>query len=96
MFYYSDLKLSDAISYVEKFCPVEIYYNGNLVWTDRCDASEWMPMEAAIKQFESKMQTRNRQIFIIRIGIEVIDFHHSIIRLKGFRRKAKRIEEPNK
>ena len=86
MFYYSDLKLSDAISYVEKFCPVEIYYNGNLVWTDKCDASEWTPMETAVKQFEAKMENRDKRIFILRVGIEIVDFHHSIIRLKGKRK----------
>jgi hypothetical protein len=86
MFYYSDLKLSDAISYVEKFCPVEIYYNGNLVWTDRCDTSEWIPMETAVKQFEEKIESRQKRIFILRIGIEIVDFHHSIIRLKGKRK----------
>ena len=85
MFYYSDLNLSDAVSYVEKFCPVEIYYNGNLVWTDRCDASEWVPMELAVKQFEEKLETKHRRIIIGRISIEVADFHHSIIRLKGKR-----------
>lgn len=86
MFYYSDLNLSDAISYVEKFCPVEIYYNGNLVWTDRCDASEWVPMETAVKQFEEKMESRSKRIFILRVSIEIVDFHHSIIRLKGKRK----------
>jgi hypothetical protein len=86
MFYYSDLNLSDAISYVEKFCPVEIYYNGNLVWTDRCDASEWVPMEEAVKQFEEKLESRHKRIFILRVGIEIVDFHHSIIRLKGKRK----------
>jgi hypothetical protein len=85
MFYYSDLNLSDAVLYVEKFCPVEIYYNGNLVWTDRCDASEWVPMEEAVKKFEEKLETKCRQIIIGRISIEVVDFHHSIIRLKGKR-----------
>ena len=86
MFYYSDLKLSDAVSYVEKFCPVEIYYNGNLVWTDRCDASEWVSMEEAVKKFEEKMESRHKRIFILRVGIEIVDFHHSIIRLKGKRK----------
>lgn len=86
MFYYSDLNLSDAVSYIEKFCPVEIYYNGNLVWTDRCDASEWVPMEMAVKQFEEKMESRHKRIFILRVGIEIVDFHHSIIRLKGKRK----------
>lgn len=86
MFYYSDLNLSDAVSYVEKFCPVEIYYNGNLVWTDRCDASEWVPMEEAVKKFETKMESRHKRIFILRVGIEIVDFYHSIIRLKGKRK----------
>lgn len=86
MFYYSDLNLSDAVSYVEKFCPVEIYYNGNLVWTDRCDASEWIPMETAVKKFEEKLSTKQRRIFILRVGIEIVDFHHSIIRFKGKRK----------
>lgn len=86
MFYYSDLNLSDAVSYVEKFCPVEIYYNGNLVWTDRCDASEWVPMEEAVKQFAQKIESRHKRIFILRVGIEIVEFHHSIIRLKGKRK----------
>jgi hypothetical protein len=86
MFYCSDLNLSDTISYLEKFCPVEIYYNGNLVWTDRCDVSEWVPMEEAVKKFEEKMESRNKRIFILRVGIEIVDFHHSIIRLKGKRK----------
>ena len=88
MFYYSDLKLSEAVSYAEKFLPVEIYYNGNLVWTDKCEASEWIPMETAMKQFEKKMESRQKRIFILRVGIEIVDFHHSIIRLKG-KRKVK-------
>lgn len=87
MFYYSDLNLSDTISYLEKFCPVEIYYNGNLVWTDRYDASEWVPMETAVKQFEEKMRTKQRRIFVLRVGIEIVDFHHSIIRIKGKRKE---------
>lgn len=86
MFYYSDLNLSDAVSYVEKFCPVEIYYNGHLVWTDRCDTSEWISMEMAVKQFEEKMESRHKRIFILRVGIEIVDFHHSIIRFKGKRK----------
>ena len=85
MRYNSHLGLSDVISYTEKFCPVEIYYNGNLVWTDNCDASEWVPMEVAIQQFEQKMESNCRHIIIGQIKIEVVDFHHSIIRLKGKR-----------
>ena len=86
MFYKTNLSLSDAISYAEKFCPVEIYYNGSLVWTDNCDVSEWVPMETAVKQFEERLSTRQRRIFILRVNIEIVDFHHSIIRLKGKRR----------
>jgi hypothetical protein len=42
-------------------------------------------MELAVKQFEEKLETKCRRIIIGRISIEVVDFHHSIIRLKGKR-----------
>ena len=89
MYYNSRLSFSDAISYVDQFCPVEIYYNGNLVWSDRCEASEWIPLELAVRQFVEKLESKNRKIIIGRISIEVVEVHHSIIRLKGVRLKER-------
>jgi hypothetical protein len=85
MYYNSRLSLSDAIVYADQFCPVEIYYNGTLVWSDRLDESEWIPMELAVKQFESRLANDYKRIIIGRVSIEVVEFHHSIIRLKGKR-----------
>jgi hypothetical protein len=89
MYIPSRLSLSDAISYTDQFCPVEIYYNGTLVWSDHCDASEWIPMNLAVKQFESRLENDYKRIIIGRISIEVVEFHHSIIRLKGKRIRRK-------
>lgn len=80
---YTEISLMDAISMVDNFCPIKIYYNGRVLWDDNVDIGEdWMSLETALENFKIKHPNWG-QILIHSIKIDIDHFHHGIIRLKG-------------
>lgn len=79
---YTEISLMDAISMVDNFCPIKIYYNGKLVWDGDASMGAYISFETAIGNFKIKNPNWGN-ILIHSIKIDIVDFHHSIIRLKG-------------
>lgn len=83
----TEISLIDAISMVDNFCPIKIYYNNELVWDDDMAIGfGWVSLETALWSFKNK-HPEWVNIVIHTIKIDIVDFHHSIIRLKGKKRK---------
>lgn len=79
---YTEIGLIDALSMVDNFCPIKIYYNGKLLWDDDAAMGVWMSLETALENFKIKNPNWGH-ILIHSIKIDIVDFHHSIIRFKG-------------
>jgi hypothetical protein len=83
----SELTLIKAISMVDNFLPVKILYNGEVLYNDydseveideELYGEEYPPM----KIIPFRIRGRENNI-ITSIDIEIVDHHHSIIRLQG-------------
>lgn len=83
----SELTLIKAISMVDIFLPVKILYNDEVLYNDydseveideELYGEEYPPMKIVpfrIRGYENKIVTS--------IEIEIVDHHHSIVRIKG-------------
>ena len=83
----SELTLIKAISLIDIFLPVKILYNDEVLYNDydseveideELYGEEYSPMKIIpfrIRGYESKIVTS--------IEIEIVDHHHSIVRIKG-------------
>ena len=78
----TEISLMDALSMVENFCPIKIYYNGKLLWDGDAAIGACISFETALENFKIKYPNWGH-ILIHSIKIDIVDFHHSIIRLKG-------------
>ncbi|MEE1303251.1 MAG: hypothetical protein UHD64_10750 [Bacteroidales bacterium] len=78
----TEISLMDAISMIDNFCPIKIYYNGKVLWDDDGSMGVYMPLEAALENYKIKHPNWS-QILIHSIKIDIDHFHHGIIRLKG-------------
>lgn len=65
------------------FGAIKVYYNNKLIWDDGLSWNEgWIPLKEAIEQFKQKYPMWEH-IRVNSIKINVVDWHHSIVRLKG-------------
>lgn len=89
----SEISLYDAIKYVNSFCPVKIIFNDMVLYNDYDSEveiedglyGEIMPSLAVvperIRDFEKSVVTY--------VEVEIVDFHHSIVRMQGERKYNK-------
>lgn len=83
----SEITLREAINMTEIFCPIKIIYNDIELYNDY-DSDKviedeiygetlplWLAIPPRIKEFKDSIVTD--------IHIEIVDFHHSIITIKG-------------
>lgn len=84
--YYTDITLDDALQRINIWSPVLIYYNDFIVWDDENTifGVDWIPYADAIQNFKNN-NTDWQKIRITTIDIEIVQFHHSIIHLKGYK-----------
>lgn len=84
----SELKLREAIEYVDRFCPVKIVFNGIVLYNDYDEDA--MEIEdgvyGEIKPPMDVVADRLWQIdnYVVRsIKVEIVEFHHSVITMHG-------------
>ena len=79
----SEITFDEAIRYSEDYCPIKIYYNKKCIWDDNLEwGKDWISMEDALDAFRSAHKDYD-QIVIVEIKIEIVEYHHSVIYLKG-------------
>ena len=80
----SEISFVGAIETVlHNFGAIKIYYNNELVWDDSLSIDDgWMPPHKAIERFKRK-HPRWRDIIVYSVKIDIVEWHHSIIKLKG-------------
>lgn len=65
------------------FGAIKIYYNNELIWDDSLSWEDgWMLPKEAIEKFKQK-HPMWEQIKVNSVKITIVDWHHSIVRLKG-------------
>lgn len=81
---YSEITLDDALEKIHTWAPVLIYYNDEVIWDDiyTTFGVDWIPYHDAIAKFKEQDLDWHK-IRITDIKIEVVHFHHSIIRFIG-------------
>ena len=89
----SEITLDEAISYIRMFCPIKIIYNNEVLYNDydstvviaRDEYGE--PIYGEIEPPECVIPDRIQPInnyIITSINIEIVDFHHSIVKMTGY------------
>ena len=84
----SEINLREAIEYVDKFSPVKIVFNGIILYNDYGEdvieiedgvyGENRLPIDVVpnrLWQFDNYVVTS--------INIEIVEFHHSIITMRG-------------
>lgn len=79
----SEITLQDAWNKCcDQWAPIKLYWNGELIWDDDVDFEEWINPANAITIFENEHGViRHKMVY--KIEIEIVDFHHSIVRMYG-------------
>lgn len=76
----SEIGLDEALRKILVFNPIKIYYNRKLIWDDTLDIKNWISLDRSINIFK---KLHYNKIIITDIKIKIVEFHHSIIYLKG-------------
>jgi hypothetical protein len=80
---FSNITFEEALRTSITYCPIKFYYNKECIWDDTLSFNNgWLPLESALDKFR-KTHENYDQIVITNIEIEVVEWHHSIIYLKG-------------
>lgn len=88
----SEITLYDAIRYVDRFCPIKIIYNNEILYNDydsnividRTEDGE--PIYGEIMPPMQVIPYRIRPIdkyIVTSLNIDIVDFHHSIVTIQG-------------
>lgn len=89
----SVIGLIEAIHSAMLFSPVKIYYNKKCIWDDMLSLDEgWIPMKDAMDHFCDAHKDW-KQIIVTAVKIDIVEWHHSVIYLKG---KVKKRKETDK
>ena len=89
----SVIDLIEAIHSAMLFSPVKIYYNKKCIWDDTLSVDEgWISMQDAMDRFCDTHQDW-KHIIVTAVKIDIVEWHHSVIRIKG---KVKKRKENNK
>lgn len=81
---YSSMTLEEVIKYVDVFCPVKIVFNNLVLYNDydyddyEMDEETEPPLIAIPKRIKNM-----NNIIIESLEIEIVQFHHSIIKIYG-------------
>lgn len=79
----SSITFDEAIRISMDHCPIKIYYNRKCIWDDTLSIDEgWIPLKCALDNFRNTHEDHNR-IVVTNIKIKIVQWHHSIIYLKG-------------
>lgn len=85
----SSITFDEAIRVSMHHCPIKIYYNRKCIWDDMLSIDEgWLSLERALDNFRNANKDYER-ILITDIKVKVVQWHHSIIYLKGKFNKRK-------
>lgn len=85
----SVIGLIEAIHSAMLFSPVKIYYNKKCIWDDMLSIDEgWLPLKEALDNFCNTHEDYE-QIVITNVKIKIVEWHHSVIYLKGKVKKRK-------
>ena len=89
----SEITLDEAISYIDRFCPVKIIYNNEVLYNDydstvvaartddgECIYGEIMPPACVIPDRICPIYS----YIVTSINIDIVDFHHSIVKMNGY------------
>ena len=83
---YSEISLDEALRKILVFNPIKIYYIRKLIWDDTLDVENWIPLDESINILKKLCLDYNK-IIITDIKIKIVEFHHSVIYLKGIYNK---------
>ena len=79
----SVITLIEAIHSAMQFNPVKIYYNRKCIWDDTLNIDDgWMPLKDALDLFRDTHKDYE-QIIATSVKIKVVEWHHSVIYIKG-------------
>lgn len=79
----SSITLEEALRASLSHCPIKIYYNKECIWDDTLSFNKgWIPLENALNRFRKTHEDYDK-IIITDIDIEIVEWHHSVIYLKG-------------
>ena len=76
----SEITVIDAWQMCRRFCPIEWYWNDELVWTDDLNFEDYISPGMAIERYEEKHPEWSLSR-VYDLKIEIVDFHHSIVRM---------------
>jgi hypothetical protein len=83
----SEITLIEALSMLDSFAPIKISLNGILLYNDYDSEVEAEPgVFGEVKPWQEVVMTRlwqSKDYIITDISIKVVDFHHSIISMRG-------------
>ena len=83
----TSITLEEALQASLPYRPIKIYYNKECIWDDTLSFNNgWLPLDRALDKFH-KTHADYEQIVITNIEIEIVEWHHSIIHLKGKKEK---------
>lgn len=78
----TEITIMQAIKMAEQFCPVKIFFNGVCLYDDYDLDEEVIPEAVITKRF-----WRLEDYLVESLYIEIVNFHHSIIHMKGKMKK---------
>jgi hypothetical protein len=83
----SEITLIEACSMLDSFAPIKITLNGIVLYNDYDSEVEAEPgVFGEVKPWQEVVMTRlwqSKDYIITNISIKVVDFHHSIISMRG-------------
>lgn len=86
----SVITLIEAIHSAMTFSPMKIYYNKKCIWDDTLSIDDgWLPLKDALDNFRNTHEDYER-IIVTSAKIKIVEWHHSVIYLKGKVDKRKR------
>lgn len=67
---------------MDSFAPIKIYWNDEIIWDDDLPLSEWLNPKAAFTEWAACHP--DYKLYIVKnINIEIVDFHHSVVKIYG-------------
>jgi hypothetical protein len=79
----SDLDIVEAWSTIlMNHNPIQIYWNDDIIWDDNVDLGDWISLPLAFKKWK-EYNPNYKKYMVENINIEIVEFHHSIVRMYG-------------
>lgn len=61
---------------------IQIYWNDEIIWDDNVDIEDWVAFPFAFKKWKER-NPNYKNYMVENINIEIVEFHHSIVRMYG-------------